>query len=519
MFTKNDLKQFKAKGISPETIVSHIEHFRKGFPPVLLESQAVPGNGIIQLAEVESDKFINIYESVRKKLEIVKFVPASGAASRMFKELFGFLEKAHSGKSEIILLEESSFIREFVDKIENFAFAGDLKEIFQNHGTTLDRLVNSGNISEIISSVLEQQGLGYGNLPKGLIKFHNYGKYTRTAFEEHLVEGADYALSAGNRVRIHMTVSPEFKDAFTLHLNKKKSIYEDLFRTSITVDFSVQKPSTDTIAVDPQNYPFRNEKEEVIFRPGGHGALLENLNDIDADIIFVKNIDNVAPDRVKMHTDRFKKLLAGILLDYQEKIFNYTRVIEEEKPGIKILTEIFNFLKQRGCRFNNTEISSLSEDVMRVRLLSKLHRPVRICGMVKNEGEPGGGPFWVLDEHKNSSLQIVETSQIDLADYRQKDILNKSTHFNPVDLVCGVKDRKGRKYDLLKFTDPNTGFISEKSVGGHPVKALELPGLWNGAMADWNTLFVEVPIETFTPVKTINDLLRPEHQALYGRDL
>jgi hypothetical protein len=514
MFTKKDLKQFESKGISLETIESQLGHFRKGFPPVILESSAVPGNGIIQPSDEESERYIARYESARKKLKIVKFVPASGAASRMFKDLFGFLEKAASGKSEIMLLEESTFIREFIDKIENFAFAKDLKEILQRRGTSIDRLVGSANLSEILKCILNPEGLGYGNLPKGLIKFHDYRSFTRTSFEEHLVEGADYALSADNHVRMHMTVSHEFRDSFGEHFKRKKSNYEDIFDTRISVDFSVQKPSTDTIAVDPQNNPFRNEEGNILFRPGGHGALLQNLNEIDGDLIFIKNIDNVAPDRVKKNTNRYKKLIAGILLDYQEKIFNYARIIEEQDPGQEILMEICNFLKQSGCRFNKKELSGLSDDKIKQKLLSRLQRPVRICGMVKNEGEPGGGPFWVLDEHNNSSLQIVETSQIDLSDHKQKEILNRSTHFNPVDLVCGVKDRKGVKYDLLRFTDPNTGFISEKSAGGRPVKAQELPGLWNGAMANWNTLFVEVPIETFTPVKTINDLLRPEHQAL-----
>jgi len=514
MFTKNDLDQFKVKGISLETIESQLDHFRKGFPPVLLESPAVLGNGIIQLSSSEADKFISGYESARKKLKIVKFVPASGAATRMFKDLFGFIEKAASGKSQSALLEESAFVREFVDRIENFAFTGDIKEISKKRGTELDKLITQGKISEILNIVLSQDGLGYGNLPKGLIKFHNYGKFNRTAFEEHMAEGADYAISENSQVRIHMTVSPEFMDTFSAHFTRKKAIYENLFNVGISVDFSVQKPSTDTIAVDPHNNPFRNEKNEILFRPGGHGALLENLNEIDADIIFIKNIDNVAPDRVKKNTNRFKKLLAGILLDYQARIFNYIHIVEEENPGFDTLLEICDFLKQAGCRFNKKEMEGLTDDQVRERLLSRLKRPVRVCGMVKNEGERGGGPFWVLDKHNNSSLQVVETSQVDFSDYKQKEILNKSTHFNPVDLVCGIRDHKGSKFDLAGFKDPSTGFISEKSFGGRPVKAQELPGLWNGAMAEWNTLFVEVPIKTFTPVKTINDLLRPEHQAM-----
>lgn len=512
MFTDHDLDQFRSKGISQETIERQLDNFRKGFPPVLLESPATPGNGIIQPTQEETNEFIAGYESVCKNLEIIKFVPASGAASRMFKDLFAFLEKCASGQSESTLINESVFLREFISKIEKFAFSGDLERVLKNRGTTIARLINSGNISELVKSVVGKSGLCYGNLPKGLLKFHKYETYTRTAFEEHMVEGTDYALSQDNLVKLHLTVSPEFREAFIANYERKKSSFEEIFGVTFQISFSVQKPSTDTIAVNMENLPFRDDNGEILFRPGGHGALLENLNEIDSDIIFIKNIDNVAPDRVKKNTNRFKKLLAGVLLDYQTKIFNYSRIIEEEdNPGIEFLMEICNFLWQGGCRFNKKNMKAFSQSAIREMLLSKLQRPVRVCGMVKNEGEPGGGPFWVLDVNNNSSLQIVETSQIDLTDRKQKEILNQSTHFNPVDLVCGVRNRKGHKYDLTKFTDPNTGFIAEKSAGGHPVKAQELPGLWNGAMANWNTLFVEVPVETFTPVKTINDLLRPEH--------
>jgi hypothetical protein len=514
MFTDQDLIQFRSKGISPETINQQLENFRKGFPPVILESPAVSGNGIITPAAKEINEFITRYEKVCKNLEIVKFVPASGAATRMFKELFTFLEKSDKGLSQQVLVNESEFLSEFVSKIESFAFSGDIEKILKNHGTTVIELINMGNISELVKSILDRSGLGYGNLPKGLIKFHRYGTYTRTAFEEHMVEGADYSLSKNNQVKLHLTVSPEFREAFLTHYRSKKKEYEDNFKIKFQVGFSIQRPSTDIIAVNLENFPFRNENGEILFRPGGHGALLENLNEIDSDIIFIKNIDNISPDRVKKNTSKFKKLLAGILLDFQSKIFSYERIIEEENPGFEKLREICGFLGQGGCRFNKKDMEGFSEGSVRELLLSKLRRPVRVCGMVKNEGEPGGGPFWVLDERNNSSLQIVETSQIDLTDDEQKEILNNSTHFNPVDLVCGVRNRKGRKYNLLKYTDPATGFIAEKSAGGYPVKAQELPGLWNGAMANWNTLFVEVPVETFTPVKTINDLLRPEHQEI-----
>jgi hypothetical protein len=431
----------------------------------------------------------------------------------MFKELFSFIEKTESGQSESDQINKSAFVKEFISQIGTFAFSGDLESVLKNQGKSITSLINAGNFSELIKMVLEKEGLGYGYLPKGLLKFHNYGTFTRTAFEEHLAEGADYAVSRGNFVKIHLTVSPEFLDAFRDHFRDKKKIYEDLFRIVYNVDFSVQKSSTDTIAVDVNNLPFRNEKGDILFRPGGHGALLENLNEIDCDIIFIKNIDNIAPDRIKKSTSRFKKLLAGILLEYQSKIFKYISLIEEGNPGIDKLKEICDFLGQGSCKFNKPGLENESQARMKSILLSKLNRPVRVCGMVKNEGEPGGGPFWVLDHQGNSSLQIVESSQINLSDPVQKEIMNRSTHFNPVDLVCGVRDRHGKKYNLPDYTDPSTGFITEKSAGGHPLKAQELPGLWNGAMANWNTLFVEVPIETFTPVKTINDLLRSEHMG------
>jgi hypothetical protein len=513
MFTDKDLLQFRSKGIFREAIEHQLENYHKGFPPVRLKSPAITGNGIIKPSEWEMNQYISKYDNVQDGMDIVKFVPASGAASRMFKELFSFLEKTAKGQSESELVNKSGPVKEFISKIKTFAFSGDLEKILEVRETTIIKLIKSGNFSELVESVLEKSGLGYGYLPKGLLKFHNYGTFTRTAFEEHLAEGADYAVSRGNLVKIHLTVSPEFRNAFIDHFKSKKGIYEDLFRIQFNVDFSIQKPSTDTIAVDMNNLPFRNENGEILFRPGGHGALLENLNEIDSDIIFIKNIDNIAPDRIKKNTSRFKKLLAGILIDYQTKVFKYTRMVEEGKPASEELGEICDFLGQGSCKFNKTEMEKMPETTIRKLLLSKLDRPIRVCGMVKNEGEPGGGPFWVLDDHGNSSLQIVESSQIDLSDPAQKEIMNKSTHFNPVDLVCGIKNHKGEKYNLLEFTDPATGFIAEKSAGGRPLKAQELPGLWNGAMANWNTLFVEVPIETFTPVKTINDLLRMEHQG------
>jgi hypothetical protein len=373
-------------------------------------------------------------------------------------------------------------------------------------------MLGSARYSDLLRLVLEQEGLGYGRLPKGLIKFHSYKDHSRTSFEEHLVEGAALVRSDKNIVKLHFTVSPEHMEAFINHFKEVKNEYEDMFSVRYEVSFSNQKMSTDIIAVDKDNNPFRDKNGEIIFRPGGHGALLENLNDIDDDIIFIKNIDNIAPDRVKKETYRYKKLLAGILLEYQKTIFRYIEILKGSVPDEQMLAEICIFLGKDICRLNPFDIKSISPNELCRLLLQKLDRPVRVCGMVKNEGEPGGGPFWIRNKEDDLSLQIIEPSQVDHSDPEQKEIFYNATHFNPVDLVCGVRDIHGKKFDLHKYRDPEMGLITEKSAGGITVKAQELPGLWNGSMAHWNTVFVEVPIETFTPVKTINDLLRPEHQ-------
>lgn len=510
MFSEKDIKQFRSKGILTDTIEQQIANFRKGFQPVHLEAPATVGNGIMRLAENRIRQYIRSFEENIQHLEVIKFVPASGAASRMFKDLFTFVEKADS-KSEKDQVEKTEFIKEFFAKISDFAFYNDLEKVARKKNASVQDLLESDRYSNLLKLLLEEDGLGYGNLPKGLIKFHKYSDHQRTSFEEHLVEGAVLMKSDKGTVKIHFTVSPEHLEKFKNHFQEVRDYYEKLFSVGFEVSFSTQKLSTDIIAVDMNNNPFRNENGEIVFRPGGHGALLENLNDIDDDIIFIKNIDNIAPDRIKMQTHRYKKLLAAILMEYQKNIFRYIEILERSIPDERTLEEICNFMGKSICRINPAEMKTISSDELCRLLLTKLNRPIRICGVVKDVGEPGGGPFWIRNNEGDLSLQIIESAQVDLSNPKQKKIFNSATHFNPVDIVCGTRDVHGKKFNLLKFRDPEMALITEKSIGGYPVKAQELPGLWNGSMAHWNTIFVEVLIETFTPVKTINDLLRPEH--------
>ena len=349
--------------------------------------------------------------------------------------------------------------------------------------------------------------MDYGQKPKGVLTFHKYEKEFRTAFEEHLYEGAFHSKTIENKVNIHFTISPEHSDLFNAIMESKVQQLENKFKVKFDISFSYQKPSTDMVAVDLNNDLFREPDGSLVFRPGGHGALIENLNDLDADIIFIKNIDNVVPDRLKDVTIEYKKALAGVLLSFQQMIFDYIEVLTKEGNKDEILFEIEHFIREELC-YQIEGDNKKDKDTM----LEILNRPLRVCGMVKNEGEPGGGPFWVKHQEDTTDLQIVESSQIDTNNHEQISILKSSTHFNPVDLVCATKDYKGNKFNLLNYRDSNTGFISKKSKDGRDLKAQELPGLWNGAMANWNTIFVEVPIITFNPVKTVNDLLREEHQ-------
>lgn len=506
LFTSEDKKQLASKGISLREAEHQLECFKTGFPFLKLEAAAGIGNGILAPSAEEQDKFLKAWDAYKEEgKRIVKFVPASGAASRMFKNMFGFLTASYD-------VPTTDFEKKFFNEIENFAFYADLNAVCKkNTGKDVQTLISDGQYKEIVSNLLEKKGLNYGQLPKGVLEFHKYADGTvRTPAEEHLVEGALYAASKGV-VYVHFTVSPEHKDFFEHLVESKKGLYTNKYHTSYNISFSIQKPSTDTLAATMDNKPFRTEEGKLLFRPGGHGALIENLNDLDADVVFIKNIDNVVPDRLKDETVHYKKLLAGVLVTLQAQIFKYLRLLDSGTYSHAELEEIIRFLQQQlWCR--KADIKHLEDAELVLYLKKKLNRPIRVCGMVKNVGEPGGGPFLAFNGDGTVSLQILESSQIDTKNPQYVSMFKNGTHFNPVDLVCGIKDYNGEKFHLPDFVDRQTGFISYKSKNGRDLKALELPGLWNGSMSDWNTIFVEVPLGTFNPVKTVNDLLREQHQ-------
>ncbi len=489
-FSTQDQKALEKKEISLEQAETQIERFRTGFPFAKLTAPATAGNGIKQLNETELVKYIAIFENNIGKHSATKFVPASGAASRMFKDIFKFVTKPTSSK-----------VTEFLAHYKSLAFGNAIEEkaIELNWDISTETTEGLVNIAKII---VQREGLAYGYQPKALIPFHKYDTFSRTALEEHLVEGALYAQDRDGIVNIHFTVSKEHRPALQTLVDKMKPYYEELFVVEFNISFSEQLSHTDTIAVNMDNSPFRDEKGHLLFRPGGHGALIENIANINSDIIFIKNIDNVVPDRLKKETVQFKKALAGYLIRTQNKVFKYLLDLEID-PSPELIQEIDHFCnKQLGIRGNFRSAQEVYEI---------LNRPIRVCGMVKNEGEAGGGPFWCIDSKGAESLQVIESSQIDKNNPIQAEILNEATHFNPVDLICSTKDYKGNRFDLKNYIDYNTGFISYKSKDGQELKQQELPGLWNGAMAYWTTIFIEVPVITFNPVKTVMDLRRTEH--------
>lgn len=477
-----------------------IENYRKGFPFLKLVAAATPEKGILVMDEKAQQEAIGHYEAFRGTA--VKFVPASGAASRMFKDLFEGRDLLASGGS----LDKDSKARKFVDNIARFAFYSPEEFDGLSDYQVIDHVIGEGK------SASGKPGLDYGNRPKGQVLFHRYEDEVRTAFEEHLVEGAKYACSASGVVKIHFTVSPAHQAGFEKILKETVEKYEKRFGCRYEVSFSTQDPSTDIIAVNEDNTPFLKEDGKPLYRPGGHGALLKNLNAVDGDVIFLKNIDNVVHQRLLDDTVRWKKVLAGKLLEVRDRIYGYLSALDDMMlKGVedKALTaQIREFLEKEFC----IVLPNVPESIYVRYLHAKLNRPVRVCGMVKNEGEPGGGPFIVYDADGSTSLQILESAQLDGNDPNTQAMVAASTHFNPVDVVCSTVDYLGRKFDLQNFVDPETGFISSKSYEGRPLKAQELPGLWNGSMSNWNTVFVEVPLSTFNPVKTVLDLLREQHQ-------
>lgn len=465
-------------GLTPAALETQLKNFREGFPFLPVTRAASCGDGIRVLDAAGIEQAAARYDRAKESLRVVKFVPASGAATRMFKDLFEFVREGR----------RTAVVGELLANRRRFAFWPELRTII---GDDADELRTVENIVA--------EGLRYGETQKGLVSFHRYGDEVRKAVEEHLVEGAQYA-AAGGEVKIHFTVSPEHLTRFEALLAEKIPGYESRFGVKYRISFSVQDPSTDTLAVNPDCTPFRRADGRLLFRPAGHGALIGNLGKIDANIVFVKNIDNVTTDARRGDTVLYKKALAGVLLALQERIFEYLMALEV--PGAE-LEPIAAFIENELC-------VKLPKDYGTALLRQVLDRPIRVCGMVRNEGEPGGGPFWVTGADGLETLQIAESNQIAP---EKRELMRLATHFNPVDLVCSFRTSKGGRFDLQEFVDPATGFISRKSDGGRELLAQELPGLWNGAMARWNTVFVEVPITTFSPVKVVTDLLRPEHQG------
>jgi hypothetical protein len=499
MLTQQDLKQLAQKGISEQQIETQLGQFKTGFPFLKLEAAAAIGHGIIAPDATAGRKYVETWQQYKAAgRKVVKFVPASGAASRMFKDMFAFVDADYDKPT-------TDFEKKYFDNIQKFAFYQELDAVCQkNEGKGIKELMAAGNYKAVAANMLKAEGLNYGQLPKGLLLFHNYPEGPRTPMEEHLVEGALYAASNGE-AHVHFTVSHEHMELFKQKVAQKADYYAKKYGIHYDISFSEQKPSTDTVAANPDGTPFRNSDGSLLFRPGGHGALIENLNEIDADIIFVKNIDNVVPDRLKQDTVAWKQIIAGVLVSLQQKAFEYLRLLDAGANDAQ-LKEMAEFVEK--CLCVNPMGAKVDADYLR----KKLNRPMRVCGVVKNVGEPGGGPFLTYNQDGTVSLQILESSQIDKSNKEYMEMFTKGTHFNPVDLVCAVKNYKGEAFDLPKYVDPTTGFISQKSKSGKELQALELPGLWNGAMSDWSTVFVEVPLSTFNPVKTVNDLLRDQHQ-------
>lgn len=487
-FTSEELAFIKARGSDVQKIEEQFKYFEKGFPFIHLLRAATLNDGIKKFSDEELTYYNHLFEIKNQDFTIEKFVPASGAASRMFKDL-----------QPRNLTPETQ--EKFRQNIQKFAFYTHLKTKYNQIGSW-NKDLESENIIKIINFLLEEEGLNYNHLPKALLDFHSYDTHCRTALEEHFVEAALYGCGANRECRLHFTITPQHLNAFQELINKKQKYYEQRFNVHYTLTYSIQSPSTDTLAATPSLQPFRDKNGILLFRPGGHGALINNLNQINSDIVFIKNIDNVIREEKISDTIKYKKALAGYLLSLQTKVFAYQQLLSETEVDKETCREIQNFAEK------HLQITFRTSSATQETLFKALHRPIRVCGMVKNEGEPGGGPFWVKNKEGEVSCQIVEKSQIDIHNTQQQAILTHATHFNPVDMVCSFHNFRGEKFDLMQFIDPETGFISEKTHEGIPLKAMELPGLWNGAMAQWITIFIEVPLSTFQPVKSVFDLLK-----------
>lgn len=503
--TNKDLETLEKKGKTAAQLQDELKMLKEGFPFLRIEAAATPGHGIFVLDEKMEKQAIDIWDQFLKSGgEVLKMVPASGAASRMFKDLFSFL----NGKDD---KPSSDFMKTFFKDIEKFAFFNKLNETCLGlYGRSIATLIKEKRYKEVVKALIDKEGLNYGQLPKALLSFHKNHGGSRTAIEEHLAEGAQYAGGKNGKVKVHFTVSEDHVPLVNLKFEESKGKLEHEYGVEYDLSTSVQKPSTDTVAANMDGTPYR-EENKLFFRPGGHGALIENLNDLNADVIFIKNIDNVVPDSRRADTIKYKKIIGGVLVGIKQKADNYCKILSKGMPEEAQIEEMLNFLHKVLC-ISNDGSEKMTREEKADFIFKKLNRPYRVCGMVKNEGEPGGGPFLTYNSDGTVSPQILESTQIDPNNKESKKMLAKATHFNPVDLVVATKSWDGKKYNLTDYVDKSTGFISIKSREGVEIKALELPGLWNGAMSDWNTILVEVPLSTFNPVKTVNDLLRDAHQ-------
>jgi hypothetical protein len=507
-------KQLSDKGISKEQLEKQLSRFKNGFPGVLLNRPATINDGIVSIKDLDVDSLISRYESSRDRLDIIKFVPASGAATRMFKFLYEFLnnfDQNQQSTNSYINNNKANDLFTFLIGRRDLPFYEEIMESIKKKNTDWPRKSKTEKETLFIKEILSPLGYNYAAMPKGLVPFHKYEDRSATAFEEHLFEASIYASSNG-KARLHFTIAPAFKDHFTTEFDRVKKTVEGKTQTTFDIDFSYQSPATDTVAVDLDNQPIIFEDGTLFFRPAGHGALLNNLNLLDADLIFIKNIDNVTTTNLEQKTCHYKKLLAGYLLQLRSKAFAYLALLEKNNVEDSIKEEMEAFLTIQLAAVLPKDYYKYKTEYQLEHLHHQLDRPLRVCGMVKNEGESGGGPFWVYNQRGELSIEIVETAQMDKRDLRQKKIAKQATHFNPVDLICNVRNHRGEKYDLTKYCDEDTGFITYKSRQGKEIKAQELPGLWNGGMAYWNTVFIEVPLVTFNPVKTVNDLLKSAHQ-------
>lgn len=506
MLNHNDQALLQKKGVSEQTLEAQLKRFATGFPYLKLAGSATVGHGITRLSPEEETQAVARWKQyLADGGEVMKFVPASGAASRMFKALFSFVD----GNDDVPA--PGSPVAELIDHADKLPFAAELDQVTTRlYGKNVAQLIAENRAKDVIAAIIRPEGLNYGQLPKALLTFHKYSDGVRTSLEEQLVEGSQTAATDG-KVKLHFTVSADHRKLFEEKISAVVPAIEKKTGLKFDITMSEQKPSTDTVAATVDNQLFRNDNGDIVFRPGGHGALIENLNDIDSAVVFIKNIDNVVPDSLREPTIRYKQVIGGILILAHDKIVKYLDLIDSNAYTPADLEEMKHFLTST-LSISDPRLDSLSDHALAQLIRSKLDRPLRVCGMVRNEGEPGGGPFIAFNADGSASPQILESTQIDPASEAAQAMMKGATHFNPVDLVCYLKRPDGSAYYLPDYVDHNTGFISSKSFAGRELKALELPGLWNGAMSDWSTIFVEVPAATFNPVKTVNDLLRPAHQ-------